>query len=137
MNLFYVLSPSHPKICSPSTLSSNVQSAISKIPYVPFLLQGKPSCELCSPLGAACFVSQGSTALGLQVEHVSSLLLIAAFRQFSNPPAFLTSAIMNLSSYYITSDSSLLLLKHQGSSSFSLPNPPTHSHGQCPMLCYY
>lgn len=131
-------------MCSPSTLSSNLQSTISKLPT--FILQVLSACtfpflasrenwlsidEAATPavlFSAVCFVSQGSTAPGLHVKHVASLLFIAAFRQFSNPPSCLIAAhFESLSSYYITSDSSLLLPKHQGSSSLPLPNPPTHS----------
>lgn len=54
--------------------------------------------------------SLGLTVLDLEVENMSLVLLIAAFRQFSNAPSFLKTAHLgSLSSDYITHESSLLL----------------------------
>jgi hypothetical protein len=64
------------------------------------------------------------------IGDMTSLLLIAAFRPFSNPPLFLESLLLYLCHRLYTMPISLFLLrsKPQGSSSFPLPNLVTHFH---------
>ena len=69
----------------------------------------------------------------IEIENMSSLLLIATLRQVFNPSLFpKTTHFESLSSDYVAHDFSLFLSpKCQGSPSFPLPKLATHSRGHC------